>query len=149
MDCSPIVASVEVNATKTVSINQPVQKVINSGDYIFVKPCLLVQNLITYAYSKRFTYILSKIDRDPIRGHAGPDPAFSEVVILCFLTSASSIGDILYYFVAGGTESSSKSVVFILFIATSIVFHSCYHMLYYERYGCSYPILHALHVCLC
>ena len=47
----------------------------------------------------------------PIRRGAGPDPALVEVLIQLFsMTSASSTGDILYYLLAGGTESGSKSI---------------------------------------
>ena len=48
--CNLMVASLEVNAIKTVSINQPVQQVINPGQWVFIRSTLLVWSSIIYEY---------------------------------------------------------------------------------------------------
>ena len=48
--CNLMVPSVEVNASKTVSINQTVQQIINRGQWVLIRPGLLVQSPIINAH---------------------------------------------------------------------------------------------------
>ena len=51
----------------------------------------------------------------------GPDLAFAKVLIQGFLTLANSTGDILYYLLAVGTESASKSISYFLALAGGVL----------------------------
>ena len=51
----------------------------------------------------------------------GPDLALAKVLIQGFLTLANSTGDILYYLLAVGTESASKSIFYFLALAGGVL----------------------------
>ena len=71
----------EVNAPKTVSINKTVQQVINPGQWVLIRFCLLVQSPIIYAHPEGSIFFRSKKYGGPIRRGAGPDPALAKVLM--------------------------------------------------------------------
>ena len=71
----------EVNAIKTVSINQLVHQVINPGQWVLIRSCPLVWGFKIYAYSESTISVLAKRDGVPIRRGARPNPALVEVLI--------------------------------------------------------------------
>ena len=84
IDCNLIVSIVEVNATKTVSINQLVQQTISPGERVLIWPFLLVQGPIVYADPKGTIFLASKKSQGPIKRGARPDPALTKVLIQLF-----------------------------------------------------------------
>ena len=84
VDCNIVVASMEVNTTKTASIYQTIHQVINSKQWVFIRSYLLVQSSAVYVYPEGIIIFPSKKSGALIRKSARPDPALAEVLIQLF-----------------------------------------------------------------
>ena len=84
MECNLMVTNLEVNTTKTISIKQPIQHIINPGQLVLIRSCLLVQSPIIYAHPWGSILFPSKKNGGPIRRGAGPNPALDKVLIQLF-----------------------------------------------------------------